>query len=137
MNAAKRLSDAPKKAVVECFGEVGDLNLRRIPAPAGSSYRDERNSAFLAHDDHECLLRGVVDGVDDVVIGSRQETLCISFGEEVVDFMDPNLRVDFAKTLSHHTNLCFAHFAFHGGKLAVRVGYANVIHVDQGQSSNP
>ncbi len=113
--------------------QVRHAHLGRVAPAACTARDDDRQPESAGFGENEGFDRRAVHGIHDTVEPGGEEAVGAAFQKEFRQRQDLALRVDLAHPLGQHTDLCLPHCVSQGGELAVGVGDADVIHVDQRQ----
>lgn len=115
--------------------EIRDFNTGRVgqsPRPAGG---DNRDLAAATKSDHGRLELDAVDGIDDIVVTSCKVALEIIAGNEVIDKFYLAIGIDRTDAIRHGANLLLSEGAVKGVELAIDIGWADVVVIDQCQTA--
>lgn len=115
------------------FGEVGCPDLGGIAASAGAAGDDDGDVAIAAGGDEVAFMGGAVDGVDDEV-GIGLENGVGGFGG-IENGVGENfaIGVDGADAMCEDVDFGFAEVGGEGGELAIDVGDADFVEIDEGK----
>ncbi len=113
--------------------EIGHADLRGIHLRGRAHRRHDRDAAPEALGDEMAFGLQVVDGVDDEVDGALEDALAGLGRVELGQGDDLGARAHEAQTLLHHVHLALADRALHRVQLAVGVGDADLVEVDEGE----
>src|SRR5690606_826275 len=122
--------------VVEGLVEVGDLNLRRISLPASTAGGDDADLAPLAPGNQRRFGGHAVDAVDNEIQLLSDVLSHGLAGDEISHRVHLAGRVDGAQPFSHYLDLGPPDGTVQCMKLAVGVGDAHVVQVEQADFAN-
>ena len=133
VGAAQGSADLMKQGVFAGEGEVCGADAGGIPAPAGCAAGDGEDVAVVELGEQECLVRGVVNGIDDGIEAWFEDAVG-GLGVEKAWFdVDGCLGMDGADALGHGIGFLSADLPVHGVELAVDVGEADFVEIDEGE----
>ena len=136
MVLTKLLADPPKQAVVRAHRQITHGDLRGIDLATGATDGDQRDAFVAATHNQQALVFDRVDGVHDEVKPATQDVIGGRRGEELAERLDLAVRVHGLDPRGHRADLGLAHHAIDGVDLTVCVGDADVVHIDEGQSTD-
>ncbi len=118
--------------ILNGLGQIGHGDLRRVHLPTGATRHNHRDLVALAEGNQRHLGLDRVDGIHHIVKLPLDMFGQVVGGNEVIHLDHLAIRVDGTDALGHHLRLEATDRALHGVDLAVGVGDADVVHVDQG-----
>lgn len=121
-----------------CAGreEVADNNAGRIDLVRRPHRGNDRDSLLLAALQEIELGGDVVDAVEDVIVAALQQFAGVFLRIKLLDRFDRDGRIDRPAALGHDHGLALANGAIEGMQLAVDVGQADGVEIDQGQPAD-
>ena len=129
----------PQERIAPAAPEIATAHLRRIAPSACAADRQHRNSAPAGSCDDERLDRHPIHRVHHPVVRLPrrfQEPVGRAFQEKRGHRFHRATRVDAPDPLREHLHFGTPDLALHRGKLAVGVGDADIVHVDQRQAAH-
>lgn len=76
-------------------------------------------------------MAGGIDGVDDGIVGGRKDGVDGFFGKELLEFDDFGGGVDLADAIGHDAGFGVADVRGGCVELAVDIGDADIVHIDE------
>jgi hypothetical protein len=133
MGAAQFFADKAQEHVAGGCAEIAGADTGGIaPAACAADGEDIKTQGARTGDDKG--LRGhAIDGVHHKGVTGMDEAIGAGGGEEGVVTGDAAVGVDALDALGEDVDLWAAKFAFERGKLAVGVGDADIVEVDEGE----
>ena len=125
------LANETEKAVVGGEGKIIGTDSGGVSLASGTSRYDEREFAITTSGDEERFLFHIINRIDDAVEVAAQNVVGIFFGEEGDLFMNDDLGIDQLESLGHGVNLETPDVSIVSRELAVHIGDADLIKIDQ------
>ena len=117
-------------------GQVAHAYLGDVGAAASGADDDERKLSASAPGDKFDLAAKTVAGIEHQVVASVEQFGQVSRRQELGDDLDLHARIDGQAAFGQYRALAAAELPIQCMQLAVGVGKANLIRVDQGQLAN-
>jgi hypothetical protein len=133
---AQQLAHVAGEGIEAGLAQVAAAHQGRVEAGRGAHGRDHRQAQAQAGGQEVQLGLDVVDGVDDQVGLGGEQALGGRGGVELGAGVDRRVGIDEAQPLGHDRDLALAQGPLHGVQLAVRVGHADAIEVDQDDATD-
>lgn len=118
------------------LGEVGALDEGGVPATTGPATGHDRDAALMTGGEEEAFGSHRIDGIDDRVKWLGEECVGIFLGEERLAWVDPGIGVDGVDALRHDIDLGATNGVVQGVDLAVDVGDAEVVEIEEGEGAD-
>ena len=114
--------------------ELVDVNARGVEFEGGTHRREEEGTRAGGHADEQRFVAQAVDGVDDAVVVAQGERVGGLGREDVLYGRDLGVGVDVEQTALEGIDLDLAYGVGRGHELAVDVGDADAVGVDDGET---
>ena len=128
---AKLLPHDPGQGTAAGLADVGDGKLGGIQLVAGAQSGDGGDLALPGIHNETELAGNKIDAVGNIAVICVEEGQLILLGVELADGADAAVGVDVPDPVSHGLRLKFAQGGVEGAELAVEVGDAHGVVVDQ------
>ncbi len=113
--------------------QVADADLGRVGAAARGADSDHWLLAAPAPGDRHHFRAEAVAGIEHQVVPAAEQFVEVGLGEEARDRVDLDRRIDRAAALRHRLDLGATVLAGDGRQLAIGVGDAQIVGIDQGE----
>lgn len=134
--AAQALAGQHQKSVAFALAKIRAADTAWVDASAGPANADDGDIACLGCGDQERLLGNAVNGINDGIKAHAKDAIGRGLREKcrVAVYMD--MRVNIPTALGHGLDFGAADRMFKRMGLAVDVGQANVIEINQSNATN-
>ena len=133
---AQLVAQLGQQRVVGGAGQVVNVDLVGEPLAASSTHRNENASVTQGPGCHGRLGPDLITGVNHSVHASRQKRRPIVSVNKGLDTMHLAARMKGMDSVLHSQHLGLTHRGIERMNLAVDVGFADVVKINQGQTAN-
>jgi hypothetical protein len=125
-----------EKRIFSAVSEIGDADAGRVPPATGTATSDDRDLPTVAFRDEQGLVTEGIDGVDDEVVSLIEDLCGGGFVEKCGNHFDLSAGMDGARALGHRVGFLATDLAVHRVELAIDVGDADFVEIDERQVAN-